>query len=195
MSSLYYASGRTELGECGSARDGPQQAEDVIQEFRRLWQAKTRMAGLADADVDQTFRHAVFTDGDGGRGYRRLAHHYKWALSQAFETQGLPTAVARVIIVEEDLQIAPDFYEVGLADLEHLHAQKCWPICYLWPVFASFFSYHGACFWLSPRTTNEMPSRCCLCPALCSDSAFTRRPCRESASSISLQRRWTRRIC
>jgi alpha-1,3-mannosyl-glycoprotein beta-1,2-N-acetylglucosaminyltransferase len=44
-------------------------------------------------------------------GYFRLAAHYKWALDQVFSTTG----VHRVIILEEDLVIAPDFFELFAA--------------------------------------------------------------------------------
>lgn len=40
-------------------------------------------------------------------GYYRLATHFKWALSQVFNSND----IKRVIILEEDLQIAPDFFE------------------------------------------------------------------------------------
>lgn len=41
------------------------------------------------------------------KGYYKIARHYKWALSQVFETLNYET----VIIVEDDLDIAPDFFE------------------------------------------------------------------------------------
>jgi alpha-1,3-mannosyl-glycoprotein beta-1,2-N-acetylglucosaminyltransferase len=45
-------------------------------------------------------------------GYFRLCAHYKFALSSVFSSgSGSGTAVKRVIILEEDLQIAPDFFE------------------------------------------------------------------------------------
>lgn len=44
-------------------------------------------------------------------GYFRLAAHYKWALDQVFS---IPE-VRRVIILEEDLVIAPDFFELFAA--------------------------------------------------------------------------------
>ena len=48
-------------------------------------------------------------------GYFNLAHHFKWALDSIFfNTLPLPSilpSIMRVIILEEDLQIAPDFYE------------------------------------------------------------------------------------
>eukprot|EP01039_Chlorochromonas_danica_P005570 gene5570-6133_t len=40
-------------------------------------------------------------------GYFALADHFKWALSQVF----MDEKIERVIILEEDLQIAPDFFE------------------------------------------------------------------------------------
>lgn len=49
------------------------------------------------------------------RGYFRIARHYGWALNQTFFTFNYNTA----IIVEDDLEIAPDFYEyfLGTHDL------------------------------------------------------------------------------
>ncbi|CAL1677609.1 unnamed protein product [Lasius platythorax] len=44
------------------------------------------------------------------RGYFKIARHYKWALNQVFVKLGYSTA----IIVEDDLDIAPDFYEYFL---------------------------------------------------------------------------------
>ena len=48
-------------------------------------------------------------------GYFNLAHHFKWALDSIFfNKQSLPetlSSINRVIILEEDLQISPDFYE------------------------------------------------------------------------------------
>lgn len=44
------------------------------------------------------------------RGYFKIARHYKWALNQVFLKLGYSTA----IIVEDDLDIAPDFYEYFL---------------------------------------------------------------------------------
>lgn len=44
--------------------------------------------------------------GDDGNGYMRLARHFGWALGQVFD-RGHP----RVIILEDDLEIAPDFFE------------------------------------------------------------------------------------
>ncbi|XP_020280160.1 alpha-1,3-mannosyl-glycoprotein 2-beta-N-acetylglucosaminyltransferase [Pseudomyrmex gracilis] len=44
------------------------------------------------------------------RGYFKIARHYKWALNKVFVNLGYSTA----IIVEDDLDIAPDFYEYFL---------------------------------------------------------------------------------
>ena len=45
-------------------------------------------------------------------GYYALANHFKWALSSVFDNQDgiLSTVPQRVIILEEDLEIAPDFF-------------------------------------------------------------------------------------
>lgn len=41
------------------------------------------------------------------KGYYKLSRHYKWALSQVFDVLHQDT----VIIVEDDLEVAPDFFE------------------------------------------------------------------------------------
>lgn len=41
------------------------------------------------------------------KGYFKLSRHYKWALTQAFDIMQYDT----IIIVEDDLEVAPDFFE------------------------------------------------------------------------------------
>ena len=41
------------------------------------------------------------------KGYYKIARHYKWALDQVFQVFNYET----VIIVEDDLDISPDFFE------------------------------------------------------------------------------------
>ena len=54
--------------------------------------------------------HVLFPDGGrGASGYARLARHYKWAITTAFASSA---RVKRVIVLEEDLEIAPDFFEM-----------------------------------------------------------------------------------
>lgn len=50
-------------------------------------------------------------------GYYKIARHYKWALDQIFHVFNYST----VIIVEDDLDIAPDFFEYFLATYPLLH--------------------------------------------------------------------------
>ncbi|XP_065679339.1 alpha-1,3-mannosyl-glycoprotein 2-beta-N-acetylglucosaminyltransferase isoform X1 [Hydra vulgaris] len=45
------------------------------------------------------------------KGYYKISRHYKWALNQVFEHHGADSA----IIVEDDIDIAPDFFEYFLA--------------------------------------------------------------------------------
>jgi len=47
------------------------------------------------------------------RGYFKIARHYGWALNQTFNEFGHK----QVIIVEDDLEVSPDFYEYFLATL------------------------------------------------------------------------------
>ena len=75
----------------------------------------------------------------GSNGYYALCAHYKWALKQVFEMDQIHASgvhknisVKRVIILEEDLEIAPDFYEYfgAMAPLldrdEHLLTVSAW---------------------------------------------------------------------
>ncbi|XP_062865956.1 alpha-1,3-mannosyl-glycoprotein 2-beta-N-acetylglucosaminyltransferase b [Trichomycterus rosablanca] len=41
------------------------------------------------------------------QGYYKIARHYRWALNQVFNSFGYST----VVIVEDDLEVAPDFFE------------------------------------------------------------------------------------
>ncbi|KAK7095996.1 alpha-1,3-mannosyl-glycoprotein 2-beta-N-acetylglucosaminyltransferase-like [Littorina saxatilis] len=50
-------------------------------------------------------------------GYYKIARHYKWALNQVFHVLNH----SAVIIVEDDLDIAPDFFEYFLATYPLLH--------------------------------------------------------------------------
>jgi alpha-1,3-mannosyl-glycoprotein beta-1,2-N-acetylglucosaminyltransferase len=45
------------------------------------------------------------------KGYYLLARHYKWALDQMFTERNF----SAVVIVEDDLEVAPDFFEYFLA--------------------------------------------------------------------------------
>ncbi|CAM9982748.1 unnamed protein product, partial [Hapterophycus canaliculatus] len=87
------------------SQDGTsQRVADVISKF------KTSMAGRS---------YVIHIQHEPTRGesrpYYKLSAHYKWALSQAFdelERAGYNWALKdKVIILEEDLEIAPDFFE------------------------------------------------------------------------------------
>nr|NP_001165654.1 alpha-1,3-mannosyl-glycoprotein beta-1,2-N-acetylglucosaminyltransferase [Xenopus laevis]CAA58809.1 alpha-1,3-mannosyl-glycoprotein beta-1,2-N-acetylglucosaminyltransferase [Xenopus laevis] len=41
------------------------------------------------------------------QGYYKISRHYRWGLNQIFKTMGYKAA----IVVEDDLEVAPDFYE------------------------------------------------------------------------------------
>jgi hypothetical protein len=109
-------------------RDGETQGRQVRQVIEK---ARERFLAAGAASFDAV----VFPHGGAGqRGYARLARHYRWALQQAFthgsvgggsggggggEQEGGGAAqekatikTARVIVVEEDLEIAPDFFEM-----------------------------------------------------------------------------------
>ncbi|KAM4696493.1 alpha-1,3-mannosyl-glycoprotein 2-beta-N-acetylglucosaminyltransferase isoform 1-T2 [Rhinophrynus dorsalis] len=51
------------------------------------------------------------------QGYYKISRHYRWALNQIFRTMGHKAA----IVVEDDLEVAPDFYEYFQASLSLLH--------------------------------------------------------------------------
>ncbi|XP_062302196.1 alpha-1,3-mannosyl-glycoprotein 2-beta-N-acetylglucosaminyltransferase b [Osmerus eperlanus] len=52
------------------------------------------------------------------QGYYKIARHYKWALNQVFNIFSYST----VVIVEDDLEVAPDFFEYFGALYPILHA-------------------------------------------------------------------------
>ncbi|NXX15070.1 MGAT1 acetylglucosaminyltransferase, partial [Podargus strigoides] len=52
------------------------------------------------------------------QGYYKIARHYRWALGQIFRVYGY----GAVIVVEDDLEVAPDFYEYFEAALPLLRA-------------------------------------------------------------------------
>lgn len=65
---------------------------------------------LTSPDVEFVHVHHP-AGGNYENGYFRLAAHYKWALDQVFQRRD----IQRVIILEEDLLIAPDFFELFAA--------------------------------------------------------------------------------
>ncbi|KAM8793809.1 alpha-1,3-mannosyl-glycoprotein 2-beta-N-acetylglucosaminyltransferase, partial [Eudromia elegans] len=54
------------------------------------------------------------------QGYYRIARHYRWALGHVFRTLGYRAA----IVVEDDLEVAPDFFEYFQAALPLLRADR-----------------------------------------------------------------------
>ncbi|XP_069576738.1 alpha-1,3-mannosyl-glycoprotein 2-beta-N-acetylglucosaminyltransferase b [Brachyistius frenatus] len=52
------------------------------------------------------------------QGYYKIARHYRWALNQVFNTFSQST----VVIVEDDLEVAPDFFEYFRALYPILHS-------------------------------------------------------------------------
>jgi hypothetical protein len=84
-----------------------------------------------------------------------LSSHFKWALNQIFKPKpllmGLQKRPHRVIILEEDLQIAPDFFEYFAAVSHLLKDQSvlgyfivglfCYICSFLLFVWLSFFTY------------------------------------------------------
>ncbi|XP_053592885.1 alpha-1,3-mannosyl-glycoprotein 2-beta-N-acetylglucosaminyltransferase isoform X1 [Microplitis demolitor] len=66
------------------------------------------------SDIDIPLREKKF------KGYFKIARHYGWALNQIFFEFGFDTT----IIVEDDLDVAPDFYEYFLGTYPLLVADK-----------------------------------------------------------------------
>ncbi|CAM9649000.1 unnamed protein product [Scytosiphon promiscuus] len=100
------------------SQDGTsKQVADVISRF------KTSMAGRAHVIHIQHTPPPRET-----RAYFKLSAHYKWALGQAFdelERTGYNWASKdKVIILEEDLEIAPDFFEYFSATAPLLDADE-----------------------------------------------------------------------
>jgi len=58
-------------------------------------------------DVNLTHVHHPFYNKPAPNGYHKLSRHFKWAIDNAFQFQ---STIENVIILEEDLIIAPDFY-------------------------------------------------------------------------------------
>ncbi|NWY08406.1 MGAT1 acetylglucosaminyltransferase, partial [Nothoprocta ornata] len=74
--------------------------------------AHLRHPDLSDVPVPAEHR--------GLQGYYRIARHYRWALGQVFRTLGYRAA----IVVEDDLEVAPDFFEYFAAALPLLRADR-----------------------------------------------------------------------
>ncbi|XP_011297852.1 alpha-1,3-mannosyl-glycoprotein 2-beta-N-acetylglucosaminyltransferase isoform X2 [Fopius arisanus] len=84
-----------------------QQTSDVIRSYGEKVQPD-------QSDIDIPPREKKF------KGYFKIARHYGWALNQVFLEFGFETA----IIVEDDLDIAPDFFEYFLGTYSLLIADK-----------------------------------------------------------------------
>lgn len=59
--------------------------------------------------------HHIHDRGYYENGYFKLASHYKWAINQVFNNKYNNINIKRVIILEEDLLIASDFFELFAA--------------------------------------------------------------------------------
>ncbi|WAR29863.1 MGAT1-like protein [Mya arenaria] len=88
-------------------------------------------------------------------GYYKISRHYKWALNQIFHTFNH----SAVIIVEDDLDISPDFYEYFAATFRVLHQDSS-----LWCVSAFWDD------WM--RHPDQRQGRSCIRPELSRTSTF-----------------------
>ena len=81
--------------------------QEVVDKARQAW------LGLLPPYSTTTalyFKHEHYPDGNNPsfeNGYWRLCAHFKWALQKAL---GADASLKRVILLEEDLKIAPDFF-------------------------------------------------------------------------------------
>ena len=64
-----------------------------------------------------TVRRVEHTQKAGENGYQKLSQHYGFGLTNAFET----ATTGRVIVLEEDIEIAPDFFTFFRAMAPFLH--------------------------------------------------------------------------
>ena len=96
------------ISEDGSSH----QVETVVKEAKQAFQA---LLPSSSSPPPLSFEHVHFPDGETRayeNGYFRLCAHFKWALDTVFRTQ---PNIDSVIVLEEDLLIAPDFFEYFLA--------------------------------------------------------------------------------
>lgn len=86
---------------------------EVIDQAKAQFSAKSKLS----------FEHIHFESHSSyENGYFRLADHFKFALTSVFS--GRFGEIRRVIILEEDLQIAPDFFEFFAATAPILDKEK-----------------------------------------------------------------------
>lgn len=105
------------------AEDGSSPAVDqVVEEMKKKFsEQKSRTVPFIHIK-NTANQHQYFEN-----GYWKLCAHFKWALSEVFGNRLLKSIknndfvnVRRVILLEEDLQIAPDFFEYFAATSELL---------------------------------------------------------------------------
>jgi alpha-1,3-mannosyl-glycoprotein beta-1,2-N-acetylglucosaminyltransferase len=86
----------------------------VIKDFQKKFENKgVPLLHIHHPRPSSHVRKPMYEYAYENSSYQALAKHYGWALKSLFEEQieGLPTAPQRVVILEEDLHIAPDFFE------------------------------------------------------------------------------------
>eukprot|EP00928_Gymnodinium_smaydae_P064443 TRINITY_DN47771_c0_g1_i1.p1 TRINITY_DN47771_c0_g1~~TRINITY_DN47771_c0_g1_i1.p1 ORF type:complete len:638 (-),score=60.79 TRINITY_DN47771_c0_g1_i1:339-2252(-) len=90
------------------------EVESILQEALRLGNLKQH---LRFRPPEQLLR-GPYTP---RKGYERLAAHYRWALDQMFLNLGY----GQLIVLEDDLEIAPDFFSYFEATLPLLRSDPC----------------------------------------------------------------------
>ncbi|XP_029959470.1 alpha-1,3-mannosyl-glycoprotein 2-beta-N-acetylglucosaminyltransferase a [Salarias fasciatus] len=92
--------------DCGHA--------ETAEVIRSYGGAVTHLRQPDLSDVAVAPQHRKF------QGYYKISRHYRWALNQVFRTLGHAAAV----IVEDDLEVAPDFFEYFRALLPVLQSDR-----------------------------------------------------------------------
>ncbi|KAE8289157.1 Alpha-1,3-mannosyl-glycoprotein 2-beta-N-acetylglucosaminyltransferase [Larimichthys crocea] len=93
--------------------------------------------------VSQDCGHAETAEHKKFQGYYKISRHYRWALNQVFKT----LSHTSVVIVEDDLEVAPDFFEYFRALLPLLKSDTN-----LWCVSA--WNDNGRDGYVDPGQTN-----------------------------------------
>lgn len=93
---------------------GHVEVDEVVNSFAKLARAKTipfyQMAHAFSYE-DTNVRAPSVPSFVNQIGYRRITRHYKWALSRIFSSsQNWNAELQQVVILEDDMKIAPDFY-------------------------------------------------------------------------------------